>query len=242
MVVNDDTEATGRDGSSRRRSARRRVLRVVMSAVCFPGVLFLSAGRFNWFEAWAFLFFFFTCCLVLRMWMRRHDPALMDERLSVAPDVERWDKVLMGVYTVLLLMMLVVAALDAGRFKWSSTPLSVRALGWFGLGAALVIVWWAMGSNPFASRLVRIQHDRGHTVATGGPYRHVRHPMYGAGIIFCMCVPVVLGSWWGVLPSIGIAMLFVLRTVLEDRTLTARLPGYREYVDRVRYRLLPGVW
>lgn len=242
MLVNGDDEGLRGDGTSQRRATRRRVLRVVVSVISFPGALFLAAGRLDWPEAWAFLFIFFAACLVLWGWISRHDRGLMNERLSVAPDVEKWDKTLMGIYTALLFSMLIVAALDAGRFKWSATPLGVRVLGWLGLGATLALVWWAIWANPFASRLVRIQSDRGHTVATGGPYRHVRHPMYAAGIVFCMCVPVVLGSWWGLIPSIGIAILFVVRTALEDRTLARRLPGYRDYAGIVRYRLLPGIW
>lgn len=241
-MVRVDSEVPLGDSSSQRRAVRRRVLRVIVSVIAFPGALLLSAGRLDWLEAWAFLFLFFASSVTLRVWISRHDRALMNERLSVAPNVEKWDKVLMGIYTVLLLAMLVVSALDAGRFEWSSTPPGVRMFGWFGLGVALAVVWWAISANPFASRFVRIQHDRGHTVATGGPYRHVRHPMYAGAIIFCICVPLVLGSWWGVIPSGGISILFIVRTVLEDRTLVLKLPGYRDYADRVRYRILPRIW
>ena len=241
-MVRADSEVSRDDSSSKRRTVGRRVLRVITGVVIFPGALFLSAGRLDWLEAWAFLFLFFTSTVMLRLWLSRHDRALMNERFSIAPNVEKWDKVLMGIYSSLLLAMLVVAALDAGRFGWSSTPPGVRIFGWFGLGVALGMVWWAMSANPFASRLVRIQYDRGHTVATGGPYRYVRHPMYAGAIIFCMCVPLVLGSWWGVIPSGGICILFIVRTALEDRTLILKLPGYRDYADRVRYRLLPGIW
>jgi protein-S-isoprenylcysteine O-methyltransferase Ste14 len=220
----------------------RRIVRIVLGVVGFPGALFLSAGRLDWPEAWAFLSLFFVSAIILWAWIYRHDRALMRERLSSGPNVEEWDRVLMGVYSVLLLGMFVIAALDAGRFHWSSTPLGVRVVGWLGLAVALVLVWWALSANPFASRWVRIQDERGHTVATGGPYRHVRHPMYAGGVIFCMCVPLVLGSWWGVVPSVGIAALFVLRTALEDRSLDLKLPGYREYADRVRYRLIPRIW
>jgi len=241
-MVRADSELPRGDSSAQRRALRKRVLRVMVGAVAFPGILFLSAGRLNWLEAWAFVFLFFASSVILWAWISRRDRALMNERLSVAPNVEKWDKVLMGIYPPLLLTMLVVAALDAGRFQWSSTPPGVRIFSWFGLAVALVLVWWVLSANPFASRFVRIQYDRGHAVATGGPYRYVRHPMYVGTIIFCMCAPLVLGSWWGVIPSTGIAILFVIRTALEDRTLVRKLPGYRDYADRVRYRLLPGIW
>ena len=79
--------------------------------------------------------------------------------------------------------MLIVAGLDSGRFMWSSTPPGIRTIGWFGLGIAGVIVWWAMSANTYLSRVVRIQEDRKHRVVTTGPYRYVRHPMYVGTII-----------------------------------------------------------
>ena len=89
---------------------------------------------------------------------------------------------------------------------------------------------------------MRIQSDRGHSVAVGGPYRYVRHPSYLGMIAFELAVPIMLASWWSLLISVGSVLLIVLRTVLEDRTLQAELPGYAEYAQRVRYRLLPSVW
>jgi protein-S-isoprenylcysteine O-methyltransferase Ste14 len=92
------------------------------------------------------------------------------------------------------------------------------------------------------SQVVRIQAERGHSVATGGPYRWVRHPGYAGMILFELTVPILLASWWAWIPSVLNATLFVVRTALEDRTLQGELEGYRDYTRQVRYRLLPGVW
>jgi protein-S-isoprenylcysteine O-methyltransferase Ste14 len=219
-----------------------RVFRITLGVIFFPAALLLPAGRIDWLEAWAFLIVFFTAGVLLRVCVVRRNPGLLKERLSRAPDAEKWDTILMGVYPGFLLGMLVVSALDSGRFGWSSMPMSIRILGWIGLGIALATVWWVMSVNPFASRWVRIQEDRGHEVITVGPYRHVRHPMYVAAIIFVICVPVVLGSWWGLLPGAATGLLFIYRTALEDRTLLMKLPSYQDYARRVRYRLLPGIW
>jgi protein-S-isoprenylcysteine O-methyltransferase Ste14 len=99
-----------------------------------------------------------------------------------------------------------------------------------------------MASNRFFSSVVRIQADRGHTVATGGPYRFVRHPGYAGFIAGSFGAALLLGSRWALLPALLSAVLLVVRTVLEDRTLRAELPGYAEYAARVRHRLLPHVW
>ncbi|MBC7224324.1 MAG: isoprenylcysteine carboxylmethyltransferase family protein, partial [Anaerolineae bacterium] len=108
--------------------------------------------------------------------------------------------------------------------------------------AGLGLATWAMASNPFFSAFVRIQRERGHRVVADGPYRYVRHPGYLGAIVFQMAIPLALGSLWALLPSGVAAALYVARTVLEDRTLQEELAGYREYAQKVRHRLLPGLW
>ena len=97
-------------------------------------------------------------------------------------------------------------------------------------------------ANAFFAEGVRIQEERGHTVATRGPYCWVRHPGYVGAIMGMAASPFLLGSWWAMIPAALAMAGYILRTALEDRTLLAELPGYREYAQRTRYRLLPGVW
>ena len=101
---------------------------------------------------------------------------------------------------------------------------------------------WAMASNPFFSQIVRIQTDRGHTVAAGGPYLIVRHPGYASLIVCELAISTLFGSWPALAAGGLCAALIILRTALEDRTLRAELTGYADYARRVRYRLLPGIW
>jgi protein-S-isoprenylcysteine O-methyltransferase Ste14 len=119
------------------------------------------------------------------------------------------------------------------------------ALYWIGalvyvLGQAILL--WARYTNNFFSSMVRIQIDRGHTVCRTGPYRYVRHPGYVGGILFTATMGVVLGSWWACLPQGFACLLLVWRTWMEDRTLKAELPGYAEYAEETRYRLVPRLW
>jgi len=219
-----------------------QIFRIIFTVIFFLAVLLLPAGRIDWLEGWAFLIVFFSSALLLRAWMARHHPGLLKERSRHEEDVEKWDTILMWIYFFLLLTIFVISALDSGRFGWSFMPMGIRISGWIGLAAALAIAWWVMSVNPFASRWVRIQEDRGHEVVTGGPYSYVRHPMYVGVIIFVLCVPIVLGSLWGLIPGVSAGLLFIFRTALEDKTLRIKLPGYRDYAKRVRYRLLPGIW
>lgn len=220
----------------------RFAVRLGLFLLIFIAALFLPAGRLDWWQGWAFVGAFIFFVSIFSLWMRRRDPELVRERTHMAENVKWWDKAIMGAYTLLLLALMVVAGLDSGRYQWSSPPAWAQALGWLGMLACFALVWWVQATNTYAARYVRIQDDRGHQVVSAGPYRCVRHPMYAGIILVMMCIPLVLGSLWALLPGGLIAALFVLRTALEDRTLQAELPGYRAYAARVRFRLLPGVW
>ena len=229
---------------SQTRSNRSQWVQSIIFLVIFAAVLFVPAGRIDWLAGWAFLGLFIIGTGVIAIWARRNDPDLVAERQTAAQaeNVKPWDRVIMAVYTVVLLVMLILAAVDAGRFGWSHVPTGVRILGWLGLGVAFVIVWRVMAENTYLSERVRIQEERGHQVVTTGPYKYVRHPMYVGIIIAVLSVPLVLGSWWALIPAGLIAALFIIRTVLEDRTLNEELPGYQDYAEQVRFKLIPGVW
>ena len=242
------SEMEDRGGAQERKTLAQSKLwlwvRSVLFIFIFIAILFIPAGRLDWLAGWALLGGFIIVVGFLAVWMRQRDPALMAERQSAAKaeNVKYWDQVIMTVYSVLLLFLLVVASVDAGRMGLSRVPLFVRVIGWLGLGVALVVVWRVMAENTYLSERVRIQEERGHQVVTTGPYQVVRHPMYVGIIIAVFSVPLALGSWWALLPAAFIMILFIVRTALEDRTLMEELPGYQEYAQQVGYRLLPGIW
>jgi protein-S-isoprenylcysteine O-methyltransferase Ste14 len=204
--------------------------------------LFIAAGRIGWREAWVFAGLILLILAVNLTVILTRNPALLRQRMKKdAPD-RPFDKMIIGLSLPLSLAVFVIAGLDAVRFGWSSVPLP-----WLYVGAALFLlgdlpIAWAMAMNPYLERIVRIQEDRGHSVITTGPYRIVRHPMYTGVLIMCAGWPLVLGSLWAYLPVGLLAILVVVRAALEDRTLRQELPGYDEYAQRTRYRLLPGVW
>jgi protein-S-isoprenylcysteine O-methyltransferase Ste14 len=146
----------------------------------------------------------------------------------------------------LIIILPGVVSLVAGlnhRFGWPP----VVSAAWQVAGIMVYILvetfaTWAMAVNAFFSSQVRIQTDRGHSVITGGPYRFVRHPAYAAGILAALASAPFLESWWALIPAVASIPFFILRTSLEDQTLQDELPGYREYAQKVRYRLLPGIW
>src|SRR5262249_37889472 len=135
-----------------------------------------------------------------------------------------------------------LAALDAVRFRWSDVPVWLIAVGYVLAAAGYLGSVWVYGVNKFAEPTVRIQSDRGQTVISTGPYALVRHPLYAFSLLLFPGFPLALGSCWALIPAGFAAVLLVIRTALEDRTLQAELEGYKEYAGRVRYRLIPGVW
>jgi protein-S-isoprenylcysteine O-methyltransferase Ste14 len=136
----------------------------------------------------------------------------------------------------------ILAALDDARFHWSHLPWWGCVLGYALLITGMVGLTWAMAVNKFFEATVRIQTDRGHTVIDTGPYAVIRHPGYAAGYLIFVGMPLALGSLWALVPVILLCPLLVLRTVWEDQMLQQGLVGYKEYAQRVRFRLIPGVW
>ena len=219
------------------------ILKWGITVALFAGVLFGSAGRLDLPMVWVYLCTYSGFLLVFAVVMSRKDPGLLEERRRARAGTKQWDRVLLAIYGVLFFATWVVAGLDVGRFHWSDTvPLGLQIVGLVACTASFGLTWWAMWVNTFFSRVVRIQEDRGHHVITSGPYRYVRHPGYSGIILIWPGTALVLGSWWAMLPAVGIVLIYIVRTALEDKTLLDELDGYREYAARVRYRLLPGVW
>ena len=176
--------------------------------------------------------------------LARYSPELLAQRLTVRREGSKgWDEVLMRASNLTLLLLApAVAGLDVGRYGWSSLGVYHAALGVVVMAASSVLLNWAMIENPHFEPTVRIQEERGHRVVSTGPYSIVRHPGYLSGIMWASSIPLVIGSLYSFAPVALYGALMILRTQLEDRTLHEELEGYPEYAERVRHRLLPGVW
>ncbi len=220
----------------------KRAAALVLLILLMDGLLFGAAGRLDWTGAWLLTGLYFAFLLIFLVWTSLKAPGLMEERSHRAQNVKGWDQVIMSIYSVCLLGLLIVAGLDAGRFRWSVMPPVLQAVGVVLLVFAGAVIWRVTSVNYYLSRYARIQDDRGQRVVTEGPYRVVRHPMYAMLIPFMLGIAFVLGSWWAMIPAVVIGGLFVLRTALEDKMLQKELPGYSEYARKVRYRLIPGIW
>lgn len=221
----------------------RWLIREIMGSLITAAILFGAAGRLDWVMGWVLVGVYLIWTAATALTIIPTNPEMLAERTGPKKGTKGWDLAIMSVVGVAELVKYVVAGLDV-RYGWSpQMPLALQLAGV--LVAVLgqdVLLTWSMAANAFFSQTVRIQEDRGHTVVTGGPYRYVRHPGYVGSLLFQIATPLILGSLWAFIPSGLSALLTVVRTTLEDKTLLEELDGYKKYAERVRYRLLPGVW
>lgn len=223
----------------------RVLVRFGLMVVVQCAILFISAGTVRWPMAWVYVGMTLLFTAGSRILLLRLHPDLAEERAGYAKkaDAKTWDKAIMPLIAIYgPLAMLIVAGLNR-RFGWPPVlPLWLQIAALTAAVLGIVFSTWALLANRFFSGVVRIQHDRGHTVVTTGPYRFVRHPGYAGGVVANLALALMLGSAWALIPAGLVVCLTIVRTALEDRTLREELPGYAEYLERTRYRLVPGVW
>jgi protein-S-isoprenylcysteine O-methyltransferase Ste14 len=220
-------------------------LQSLLGLIAYAVIIFLSAGTISWVWGWVLIGVLGAFLLAHPIILVPRNPDLLVERgkgirVEGVKTWDRWVAPLAG--GVMPLLSWIVAGLDV-RFGWTGpVSLAWHLVGALGLAGGLAFFLWALASNAYFTEGVRIQEERGHRVAKGGPYRYIRHPGYSGAILSQLSTPLLLGSIWAVIPSIASAWFYMLRTSLEDATLRAELPGYEEYAQEIRYRLLPGVW
>jgi protein-S-isoprenylcysteine O-methyltransferase Ste14 len=225
------------------RYGRRGLFIAAISIVIMLVILLASAGTIVWINAWVMAGLYLVLTVVYSVAMIRKNPGLLNERGKfMKKGTKTFDKYFYAIWRPLSLAALIIAGFDAVRYGWSRLSLALIILGLTLLVLGFALSLWAMSVNSHFEAFVRIQEDRGHQVCTTGPYKLVRHPGYVGAIMTTVGMPLFLGSWWAFLPSTAIVFLFIFRTAMEDRTLTKELPGYKEYTEITRYRLIPLMW
>ena len=225
-----------------KRGVTRWLIREPLGVLFVAITLFVPAGRLDWPWGWALVAVYAAWIASTALLLVRRNPELLAERVARNREgAKRWDTAILGLFGLLTIAKHVVAGLDV-RNGWSQMPLGLQIAALVVAALSQALVTWAMTANAYFSQVVRIQEDRGHAVAMGGPYRAVRHPGYLGTLAFEVFTPLLLGSWWAWIPGLLSATLLLVRTALEDRTLQEELAGYKTYAQQVRFRLIPGVW
>jgi len=220
-------------------------LRFVFTSLIMLGILFLTAGTFRWWEAWAYVGMSLVVLISSRVVLILKNPELALERSQAhkKDDVKDWDRFLMPLTAIVgPISSWILAGLDQ-RFGWSpDLPDSIQVIALMVIFLGSQLGSWAMIVNRFFSSQVRIQTDRGQTVVKEGPYKVVRHPGYAGGLLAWLAAPIFFSSYWLIIPTFLVMIANIIRTAKEDQTLQEELPGYAEYTREVKYRLVPGIW
>ena len=204
-------------------------------------LLFLPAGTFNYWEAWVFIAVFFACNLPITIWLAINDPRLLERRMRAGPtaEKEKSQKIIVTIAFLAFAGEVLIPALDR-RFGWSEVPTSVVFLGNALIAISYVGFYFVFRENTYGAATVRVEEDQ--RVISTGPYAIVRHPMYAAALILMLGIPLALGSWWGLLALVPGVPALLWRILDEERLLKRDLPGYAEYTQRMRFRLIPGLF
>ncbi len=225
------------------KAVARRAAQVIGGLLLIMALFFLSAGRLDLSRAWIFFGLYFVSLFFNMILFLKFNPEVISSRSEmIRGDMKWWDRLFGVFYTMFLFIMFIVCGLDVGRFQLSSPGMEFLAVGLVFFFVGWVFVAWAMVENKFFETTVRVQKERNHRVVSTGPYAIVRHPGYTGMILFYGCTPFIIGSLYGLIPALLLAVAFVFRTYFEDRMLYEELPGYKEYTKKVKYRLVPFIW
>ncbi len=220
----------------------RALLWLIITLLVIALALFVPAGTASWLAAWIYLMLFAAFSISVTLWLLRHRPGLLEERIGFKRNQKGWDKAFILALNLFFLAWLILMPIDAVRFHWSRMPPWLQLSGAGVLLLSFYLFYITFRENPYLSAAVRIQKDRGQIVVTTGPYSHVRHPMYTGGCLYFLGTALLLGSWYGVLFVPLFVCMIAVRAVLEERMLRERLKGYDAYMKRVRYRFIPHLW
>lgn len=221
----------------------RRLVAFLLALPVYVGLfMFLPAGTWAWTKGWLFIGVLLGSVAIIGLYLWRVNPEVVVARSRSHEGTKRWDKILLSFFFPSVYGIVPIAALDDGRFHWFPLPWWVCAIGYALFFIGMGILTWAEAVNKFFEPTVRIQTERGHKVVDTGPYAIVRHPGYVGGILFPVGMALSLGSLLALIPAGLASALLILRTQWEDQTLQAELAGYKEYSQRVRYKLVPGIW
>jgi protein-S-isoprenylcysteine O-methyltransferase Ste14 len=219
----------------------KAVRAVLVAVVAIAALLFVAAGTLHYWQAWMYLAVYLVSSLIITLDLVRTDPKLLERRMRGGPFAEkqRSQKIIMSLTSMGFVALMIVPGLDR-RFAWSHMPpyLSLAGVALVVLG--FVAVYFVFKANSFAAATIELAADQ--QVISTGPYAWARHPMYAGGLVLLAGIPLALGSWWGLLVLVAILPALIWRMIDEENFLIRSLPGYREYLAKVRYRLVPGVW
>jgi len=220
---------------------RQAIVQGVLGTLFFVVLIFWPAGTFDYWQGWLFLGIFAAATVGFTVYLAIYDRPLLERRMKAGPQHERElaQKIIVSLVLLSFVGLIVVSALDH-RYAWSPVASGVSILGDVVILLSFLCMFWVARVNSFAASNIRVESDQ--SVIDTGPYAHLRHPMYAGAIWLFVGMPLALGSWWSLVLIVPFVPLLLWRLLDEEKILQRDLPGYKEYMRRVRARLVPFVW
>jgi protein-S-isoprenylcysteine O-methyltransferase Ste14 len=223
----------------RKQLLKTAMTRLLLGVAALGAMLFIPAGTFRYWQAWLWLGVLIIPLLAVGTYLYFKDPALLERRMHTR-ETEKPQSLMIKLSLIWFLLAFLIPGLDR-RFHWSRVPAEIVWASAFLVFIGYVMIVMVFRENSYASRVVEV--TQGQKVIDTGPYAVVRHPMYLGAIILYAFTPLALGSYWAVLPMwLIIPIITILPIPNEEEVLKRELPGYEEYMQKVKYRLVPGVW
>jgi protein-S-isoprenylcysteine O-methyltransferase Ste14 len=213
-------------------------IRLLTGIIALAGMFFLTAGTFAYPEAWLYMSTLFIPMFFVFIYLIKNDPDLLARRMKMK-EKEKEQKLIIKISYIPFLIAFLLPGFD-NRFEWSNVPEAVVIFADILVLISYGIFFLVLKENPYASRIVEVESEQ--TVITSGPYAKVRHPMYSVVLSMYILSPIALGSYWAIIPMILIIPVIVARILNEEKVLVRDLNGYKEYMQKTRYRLIPGIW
>lgn len=211
---------------------------ILIAFSVLAALFFLSAGTVFYWEAWLYLAVLLVPVVWIVSYLLRQAPDLLERRMRMQ-EKESSQKLIIGLSTVVVLVAFILPGLDK-RYGWSSVSPAVVIVADIGVLLSYAIFALVLKENRYASRIIEVEQQQ--VVISTGPYAVIRHPMYFAVLLLYIFSPLALGSYWAMIPVVALPILLVARIQAEEALLDRELKGYREYMQTVKYRLIPGVW
>ena len=212
--------------------------RLLMALPLFMLFFFLPAGTWNYWQAWVYLAILFIPMFFAMFYLLKNNPELLERRMRMK-EKRSEQKQVVGISLIFLLLAFLLPGFDK-RFGWSIVPIEVVVAAQICVLAGYLIVFRVMQINSFASRVIEVAPEQ--RVIDTDLYAIVRHPMYMGAMVFYVMSPLALGSYWSVIPALGMIPILIARIKDEELMLEKELPGYLEYKKKTKYRLIPYVW
>jgi protein-S-isoprenylcysteine O-methyltransferase Ste14 len=234
----DSNHSTFKKSVNRNSLLKKVLVRLLMAVALLGAAFFLPAGTFNYWQAWVYMAILIIPATLTVLYLLNKAPDLLERRMKMK-EKETEQKLIVKLSFVFYIALFLIPGFDK-RFEWSEVPVIVVIFAdlLIFLGYLLFII--VVKENRYASRVIEVAAEQ--KVISTGPYAVVRHPMYVSSLIIFIFSSLALGSVWGLIPSIFITLLIGARIINEEKVLQEELPGYREYIEKVKYRLIPGIW